>query len=66
VHNLASGMDAGVGAACRHRLHGSMRIEGGDGLLEGLLNAGMVRLALPAKKGCPVVLETKSDTTNCR
>jgi hypothetical protein len=43
-----------------------MRIEGGDGLLEGLLNAGMVRLALPAKKGCPVVLETKSDTTNCR
>jgi hypothetical protein len=61
VHHLAGGVHAGVGASRRHRMDGPVRVEGGDGVLKGLLHAGQPALALPAVEGSAVVLEAQGD-----
>lgn len=60
-------MDAGVGAAGGKTADRSSRIEFTDSLLQGLLDGGEPpRLALPAVKGSPVVLQAQGNAPQAR
>ena len=54
-------MHTGIGAPCSNGPGRSLGIQRRQGRFQGFLNAGIVRLALPATKGRPVVLQAEGD-----
>ena len=66
MDHLAGRMHAAVGAAGGHRRGGPVGVELGNRPLQGLLDAGVVGLALPAAVGAAVVLQADGDAPGAR
>ncbi len=60
MHDLPAGMDAGIGPASTNHTGGCAG-NGAQRGLECILHGTAARLALPAAKRCPAVLETEGD-----
>ena len=59
VHHLACRMDAGIGATGRHSPDWTVRVEGCNRTLQGLLHAGEIALPLPTMERLTVVLNAE-------